>query len=637
MARLITLDFETFYSKEYSLTKLNTEAYVRDERFQVIGVSAKVNDQVPTWFSGTHDQVAAWLHDLDIPSAFLLAHNTAFDGFILSHHFGIKPRFYIDTMSMARPLHAQTCGVSLKALSDHYTVGVKGDEVILAMGKRLEDFSPVELANYGRYCMNDTQLTYILFQILKKELPAAEIQIIDLILRMFIDPVLELDAELLTEHLKDVKEKKEKLLATVEQVAGQDVLRSNPKFAVLLQQLGVDPPRKPSPANPAKMTYAFSKTDTAFKELLQHEDPRVQAVVSARLGVRSTIEETRTQSFLGIASRGTLPVPLGYYKAHTGRAAGEDGINLQNLPSRGGNNALRRAIRAPEGYVLIDGDSAQIEARILAWLSGQIDLVEDFRRGVDIYSHFACDVYGRPIDRKRKEIGPDGKEFEPDKAEGFVGKESILSLGFGVGHVKLQHSLQTKGRVHLELDETRRIVNLYRDKYKRIPKLWNAGEDALHAMTKGQQFAFGTGKLLRTSEEGIHLPNGMMVRYPSLVFNQGRFAYARDRRQQAAWVRQKLTGVSDLESLTSIYGAKVIENVVQALARIVVFGQMLTVAQVYRVVLTVHDSIVACVPARAAAEAKDYMTRVMSVPPQWALDLPIACEVKVGNTYGDAK
>lgn len=619
MPRCITLDFETFYDKEYSLSKLSTEAYVRDPRFEVIGVGVKVNDEPPRWFSGSMEETAVFLSTLDIPRSFLLAHNTAFDGFVLSHHFGLKPRFYFDTLSMARPKHNMTVGGSLKALSDFYTIGIKGDEVFHALGKRRRDFTPEELARYGKYCCNDVQLCYILFHILKKELPVDELRVIDLLLRMFVDPVLVLDRDLLERHLAEVVARKESILTELGALADKDMLMSNQQFAALLQSLGVEPPKKISPTT-GRETFAFSKADPAFKELLEHPNPKVQAVVSARLGVKSTLEETRTKTFLAIAERGPLPVPIGYYKAHTGRAAGQDGINLQNLP-RGGT--LRDAIRAPLGCKLVAADSSQIEARVLAWLAEQDDLVERFAAKADIYSEFASEVYGYPVDEKKP-------------TERQVGKTCILGLGYGMGPKKFQNMLKVSVGIDMPDDETRRIVYFYRNKYSRIADLWNAGERALLSIYQGGQFGFGRGALIKATGEGLHLPNGMLVRYPCLTY-AGEFFYASERKEHAEWVRQKLSGKWEPDKLTRIYGGKVIENVIQALARIVVFEQMLAIACRFRVVLPVHDEVVVCVPEADAPAARDFMLEKMSTPPSWAPGLPVSCKVKIGASYGEVK
>lgn len=613
---MITIDFETYYDKEFSLSKITTEEYIRSEQFEVIGVAAKVDDQQTQWCTGSKEQIAKFLHYLDLPSHDVLAHHMAFDGAILAWQFGIRPKYYLDTLSMARPLTGLTVGGSLAALAKKFELGAKGTEVVNALGKRREAFSPQEIFAYGTYCMNDVNLTYELFKILKPHSTTKELYIIDLMLRMYIDPVLELDKEKLTHHLSNVQTKKEELMRRISDAIGKDDLMSNMKFADVLKKLGVEPPMKVS-LRTNKMAYAFGKTDYEFKALLEHEDPRVQAVVSARLGIKSTLEETRTISFLGIADRGTLPIMLNYYGAHTGRASGGDKMNLQNLP-RGGT--LRKSIKAPEGHVVIAVDSAQIEARVVAWLAGQDDLVEDFRNGVDIYSKFASDVYERPIDKSI------------DKVERFVGKTCILGLGYGMGKDKFKSTLKigmAGVSVDLPLEDAERIVRLYRQKYERITSLWADADKALPAIANGFDYKFGASIALCATPEGIRLPNDMLVRYPGLHKTNEGFVYTTKR------------------GSIKIYGGKVVENVVQALARIVVFDQMAKIDQEFRkrdsadtrfkVALTVHDEVVAVVPKIDAQRSLDFMIKVMSTPPQWAQGLPVACEGDFALTYGDCK
>jgi len=629
--RLITLDFETYYSKDFSLSKITTEAYIRDPQFQVIGFGYKVNDGETKWVTGTDEKIAMCLAALDIENSYLIAHNAAFDGAILSWRYGIKPKYYLDTLSMARPITGQTVGGSLAALAKKFGLGEKGTEVVKALGKRREDFSPEEMAEYGEYCKNDVQLTWNLYHILKQWNPPKELYIQDLMIRMFTDPVLELDSEVLTDHLANVQAKKHKLMARIDTSIGRDALMSNPKFAEVLTKLGVNPPTKIS-LRTQKETYAFGKTDQAFKDLLEHPNTAVQAVVAARLGIKSTLEETRTESFLGIAERGPLPILLNYWGAHTGRASGGDKMNLQNLP-RGG--ALRRSIKAPPGHKLVAVDSSQIEARVVAWLAGQADLVEDFRNNVDIYSKFASYVYGRPIDRKRKEIDPaTGKEFNPDKVEGFVGKTCILGLGYGMGWEKFRASLKIgMGGISVDFaeDQAKQTVNVYRSKYAQIAESWKSASGALEKMAKGFETTLGVGMSLNCTPEGIHLPNGTMVRYPNLRFDSLEKQFLYEGRYGPV----------------KIYGGKVIENVVQALARIVVFDQMARidkhlreldeVDQRFKTVLTVHDEVVAVVPDHFAQDCLNQMIQIMSTPPNWCKELPVACEGDVGHSYGDAK
>lgn len=609
--RLITIDFETYYSKEFSLSKMTTEAYIRDPRFEVIGFAYKVDDQEPVWVTSYHDMRDV-LRCLDIENSYMLAHNTAFDGAILAWHFGIRPKYYLDTLSMARPITGHTVGGSLAKLAKKFALGEKGTEVVNALGKARADFTPEELAAYGEYCKNDVEICWNLYHILKQWNPPKELFIQDLMLRMFIDPVLELSTEELHSHLSNVQNKKAKLMERIDQSIGRDALMSNPKFAEVLAKLGVEPPTKVS-LRTGKETFAFGKTDPEFKTLLEHSDPRVQAVVSARFGVKSTLEETRTESFIGIAQRGTLPIMLNYWGAHTGRASGGDKMNLQNLP-RGG--ALRRAIKAPKGHKVIACDSSQIEARIVAMLGCEEKLLTAFSQGEDIYSQFASDVYGRTITKE-------------NKVERFVGKTCILGLGYGMGHEKFRQTLkQGMGGMSLDIseDEAKRIVRLYRNKFSQIENLWSLASSCLTRMAQGFTSQF-VG--LECDSDGVYLPNKTMIRYVNLHKEGDQYLY--DGRYGPV----------------KIYGGKFVENVTQALAKIVVFDQMARIEQVlrpmdtprqrHRIVLTVHDEVVCVVPEDKAEWALSMMEEQMKRSPSWAPQLPISCEGGIGDSYGDAK
>jgi DNA polymerase len=316
---ILTIDFESYYSKSFSLSKMTTEEYIRAKRFEVIGVAVQSDDSDPAWYSGTKANVKKFLDQFDWANATAVAHNAAFDMAILNWHFDIRPKRIVDTLSMARAVHGTNVGGSLAALTQHYNLGAKGTEVNDALGKRRLDFNVDELARYGMYCKNDVVLTYKLLNKLMVDFPAVELGLIDLTVRMFTEPKLELDVEVLTSHLHEVTQAKEQLLAKI--TDSKEDIMSNPKLAVVLERLGVVPPMKTS-LRTGKQAYAFAKSDQEFKALLEHENPTVQAVVAARLGVKSTLEESRTQRFIDIAGRGTLPIPLKYYAAHTGRWGG---------------------------------------------------------------------------------------------------------------------------------------------------------------------------------------------------------------------------------------------------------------------------------------------------------------------------
>ena len=606
--KILTIDFETYYSQSFSLTKMTTEEYVRDPQFQVIGVSVQEDDGGPVWFSGDEINVYQFLKTYEWDKCLALAHNAPFDAAILTWKFGIRPKGWLDTLSMGRALHGTEVGGSLKVLAEHYGLGEKGTEVVQAVGLRRDDFLPDHLARYGEYCKNDVALTWGLFKAMSAQFPPEELRLIDLTVRMFSDPVLQLDKSVLVRHLAEVQESKEKLMGNISSVTREEIM-SNPKFATLLTACGVQPPMKISPTT-GKQTFAFSKTDEEFKGLLEHEDIRVQTLVAARLGVKSTLEETRTERFLGIAERGPLPVPLRYYAAHTGRWGGDDKLNLQNLPR---SSPLKKAIVAPNGYVILDSDSSQIEARTLAWLAGQEDLVEAFDRGEDVYRIMASAIYGKPTQ-------------DITKDERFVGKTTILGAGYGMGALKFQTQLKNFG-VMVSLDETKRIIDTYRRTYPRIPVLWQEAGTVLNAIMNNQYAELGRDSLLWVEgHKGIRLPNKLYIKYPHLRKHEtpeGKIELVYDTKRGKQVVPNR------------IYGGKVIENVCQALARIVIGTQMLMVAKKYRVVMTVHDAIACIVPEAEAEAAKEYVELCMRLRPVWAPDLPLNCEAGYGDSYGD--
>ena len=623
---IVTIDFETYYDQEFSLSKMTTEAYVRSPEFEVIGVGVKVNDYPTDWYSG--DNPGKVLNSLDYSKRAILCHNTAFDGAILSWHFGIKPRLWLDTMSMARPLHNITVGGSLAKLVSYYGLGKKGDDVVAAKGKRKADFTASDLAQYGEYCKNDVDLTYALWNKMKVGFPSGELLVIDQTLRMYTEPTIELDVPLLEKHLEEVRTRKRTLMSDLGhgrggEAAVQEMLMSNPKFAEYLKQLGVEPPTKTS-LKTGKEAWAFSKTDKGFTDLLEHPDERVQSAVSARLGVKSTLEETRTENLIGVAGRGRLPIMLNYYGAHTGRFSGGDKLNLQNLPSRG-NTTIRRALKAPEGRVLISCDSSQIEARTVAWVAGQEDLLVAFRDKRDVYSEFASEVYGRTVTKA-------------DKIERFVGKTCVLGLGYGMGAEKFRRTLEIgQGGISvvIDLNEAARIVKLYRQKNWKIVQFWQKCGNALKDMLYG-----GGNELhpqVRYDREGIILPNGFRVLYPALRETANGFMYISDARTYQKALRERVLSGAPPDDIawTRLYGGKVTENIVQALAAIVIREQMAAAGLHFKVAFQVHDEIIVAVPEDNALADQAKLEALMSAAPKWAPDLPVACESGMAANYGD--
>jgi DNA polymerase I-like protein with 3'-5' exonuclease and polymerase domains len=619
---LITLDFETYYTdKDLGFRTQTTEEYIRDPRFEVIGVSVQVNDGSPVWFSGDRETTRKWLDQFNWKESLVLAHNTLFDGAILAWHFGIKPMALADTLCMARALHGVEVGGSLAKLATRYNVGIKGDEVVKAINKQRTDFTAEELALYGEYCRNDVDLTYKLFLLMIPSFPQEELRLIDMTLKMFTEPVLYVEQSTLQERLTELQNEKQQLLqglmeklscATEEEV--REKLSSNKKFSEVITGFGISVPYKTS-VTTGKQIPALAKKDEGFIALTENDDPFIQQLCAVRLGTKSTLEEKRIERFMDIGKRnkGALPIPLKYYGAHTGRWSGTDKVNFQNLPSRDPKKkALKKAIVPPDGYMVINSDSSQIEARVLAWLAGQEDVVKQFAKGEDVYSIFASKVYGREITKA-------------DSTERFLGKTCILGLGYGTGALKLQQTLATsQPSIKLKEEESKDLVKLYRDVNHKIVSLWREADNMLNNMIDEKfpkRIQFGEHGCVHYDKDGIILPNGFRIRYPNLR------RITKNDKTQIVYDSRK--------GEISIWGGAVVENIVQALARIIVGTQMCEINHKYRVALTVHDAAVVVAPEEEVDDAVEFVTSVMSTPPDWAHGLPVACEAKVGATYGD--
>ena len=529
-------------------------------------------------FSGSRNQTAAFLNEYDWGSAAVLCHNTLFDATILSYKFGIKPKLWLDTLSMARALHGTEVGGSLKALAEYYGVGEKGTEVMNALGKRRLQFREPELEAYMQYCANDVDLTYEIFKRMAPHFNKSEIKLIDMTLRMHTEPKLLLDDAVLTSHLHRVKQKKEELMARV--AADKSELMSNPQFAEALKAHGVAPPMKMS-LRTGKETFAFAKSDEGMKALLDHENPDVQALVAARLGVKSTLEETRTQRFIDMAGRfGKLPVPLKYYGAMTGRWAATDGTNLQNLP-RG--STLKEAIIAPEGWKIVGADLSNIELRVGLYFAGQMDKLKLLAEGVDLYKDFASSVFN---------VGYD----DVDDDQRFIGKTSQLSLIYGTGPNKLRNAIKMMSGKDIGEDEAKRIVDIYRRDYVRVKESWYKGDKVLHAIRDNTAMTFGEViPLTVAGEEGIELPSKLFLRYPDLRQQEREWTYAQRRER------------------IRIHGPKTFQNTIQALARCVMGESMVRIAKKLPVVLTIHDAVYCLVPDQIVDKAKRFIVEELKI------------------------
>lgn len=611
--KIVVCDAETFYSTDFSLTKqeYNTSAYIRDKQFKTHCWAIKVGTKKTRGFKKPEDGIK-FLQDINWDTHALCAHNTAFDGMILSHHNGIIPHFYYDTLSMTRGLHNEVSRARLDDIARHYRIGAKS-KTYLAPTKGKRDLPPEMLRDLLDGCVLDVDLCY---EVMRKQLeiyPEHELQLIDMTMRMFCDPILEVDEELARLTLSD--EMMERRHAIMLSKADEKDLMSNVKFAELLRKAGVEPPTKISNANGLE-TFAFAQTDPEFIELLDHEKKKVVLLARGRLAAKSTQAETRAARLLQAGENNCrLPVGYNYFGAKTGRWSGTNKLNLQNLPRVNPkepkpSDGLRRAIKAPAGHVLVVVDSAQIEARIVAWVAGQQDLLDLFADKQDVYSYMAMQIYSIP------------NIINVTKDQRFVGKVATLGLGYGMGWVKFQTTLALGlmgPAMEITAADSRKVVNLYRGRNHMIPAAWKVLESVLGKMAAGCEGTEFDG-LIVFDKNTIWLPNGMGLHYPQLHMSENGFLY----RANNMWKK--------------IYGGLLFENVVQALARIVIGEQML-LTKTYldklkikknehaRVVMMTHDEIVACVPERYADKTLDSMLTIMrTLPHNWGEGLPLNAE-----------
>lgn len=618
----IVADVETYYDREYSLQKMTPVEYVLDPRFELIGCAIKEDGGATMWLE--EDELVAYLSQLP-PKVMLISHNALFDMCVFAWRLNYIPHLMVDTLGMARArLAKQLRKLSLKSVALHLGLGVKGDTVLKVIGMTKADIKARGLWDeYGEYSKLDADLEWGIYRwMVDTGFPVSEIAVMDTVLRACVKPAFVLNQNKLYEHLHITQQSKAQLI----QMAGldnRDILMSNDMFAAKLEELGVDPPTKVSPIT-GKTTYAFAKTDPDFLELEEHEDPLVQALVSARLGVKSTIEETRTERLIAIsnltwpsnldlpASQYLLPMPLKYSGAHTHRLGGDWKLNMQNLPVRQGQ-AIRDAIEAPEGHVVVVNDASQIECRVAGEFCGAVDLVSAFREGREVYAEFATEIFGYPVT----------KETHP--VERFTGKTGILGLQYNLGWVKFQRSVKMKSKAELGqeillTDEvSSNTVGGYRRKYHQIPAMWKVLEGMIAQMTmRGCDITIGPVRFLH---EEVRLPNGLSLYYHNLRYEDGGWCF-------------------DYSGVTKhIYGGKLLENIIQALARIIIMDAAVRVRNLIGLDLNlqVHDELVYVVPEEVGTPVKNIVAEQMAIAPWWMPNVPLAASGGIGLSYGQAK
>jgi len=633
--QLIVLDAETYWSATHSLTKMTPIEYVRHEDTELQTLAVRINGAPPFVLVG-EQAMRDWAARTDFSDALVVGHNlSGFDSMICAWRLGIHPRLWGCTLSMARELGlARTVGGSLKALATHFGLHAKGDiEATNTKGRRLAEFTPKELHALVEYNKLDVDIGFELFRKLAKGFPARSMQLIDMTIRMLVEPRFRVDRSLIKITLREVVRARDEALLdigralmddemplfemspeeVVEQTRAQ--LASAPKFAAVLKSLGVAVPMKASPSDPSKMIPALAKTDEAMTDLLDHDDVRVAAAAAARMQVKSVQLETRLQRFLDTAAvmGGTMPIALNYYGAeNTGRWSGAFKLNAQNLPRVGKTprpaDALRKCLRAPEGHKVVVADLSGIELRMNHFLWRVPSSMELFRKDpakADLYRTFAARLYYV-------------REAEVTPEQRMLGKIGQLQLQYGSGAAKFMDVARLWGAA-MEPSMANKVVQSWRELYVEIVRGWRRCGDALHSMARGDES-------LPLDPWGLCVTEHCAIRTP-----RGRITYPGLRREGGQWQYETRKGPM------KIYGAKIVENLIQSLAREAMADMMLAVRKRYSIAHTVHDEIVLVVPEDDAEEALQFMQDRMRAGIEWFPELVTWSEGGIGDNYGDAK
>ena len=605
-----TIDIETYYDDAVGFSKQTTEEYIHDPDFEVliIGLRTAAGQYIAHEACNfTSAQNREFLLDHKIDTLPLLGQNMRFDAAALSWLYGVDSPLILDTMLMARAaIRHRTGSTSLKVIAKHFGVGIKGEEVVAAKGKRRHDFSEQEWEDYKAYCVNDVELTYNLCNQLVPLIPKRELKVIHSTLNWYIKPKLCLDMTMLGDQVTN-----EKAYMQIHLKASgidQKTLSSQPKFKAWLESQGVECPMKPSPSNPEKMIPALAKSDKEFMALTQHPTPAIAVACQARVAAKSRIKETRMERFVGIGQRngGKIPVPLLCYGAQTQRYAGDESINMQNLPV-----AIRAGITAPPGYKIMSADQGQIEARINAVLSGQDDLIEGFRNGEDVYSDMATSIYGIPITE------------DTHPGERKVGKAIVLGAGYGMGGERCYDFLTGQwGIKGISAEFAMTCVNTYRTRMHHIVSNWKTVNALLATLVYGGEAEYGP---VIFRHEEVELPSGMKLYYPDITHDGKNYQYRRYDRKTRKW------------NWVKIYGAMMVENICQALARELLTEQMLLLEKKWDSVHQIHDEGWFLVPEDEEEVACKVAQKIMTIPPSWMPNLPLKVEPTTAYRASDLK
>ena len=374
----VTLDFETFFSKDYSLKDLSIIEYVCDDRFEFTGLGMNIAGQpfqdstncmfyTPEWITSIIEQLQR-NYSKNLEGCTLVGQNLMFDAMILREKFGITPKFTIDTLNLARHEDSRRPN-KLEKLCEYYDVGVQKGDNKWAKGLQWSDMSPTQQNKHAEYCRGDIIATTKLFRFLLPLLtnPSVELPLQAHTLEMFLIPQFEFDFELAKTIIEDMqielieafdkvqwifdkyKTKKHKTL--IEVIRSAQFVKALASVLPAGETVGMKAGKRGN-------IPALAQNDLFFQQLLVHPVAIVRELALARKAAKSwptwikRVESMRRQAEL---RGGKLACPLNYYGGHTGRDSGCQNVNMQNLPGRGRAGAgtpevlqkIRNLLRAP--------------------------------------------------------------------------------------------------------------------------------------------------------------------------------------------------------------------------------------------------------------------------------------------------
>ena len=628
--RMVVADWETYYRTKdteldpsFTLSKMSTESYVRDPRFKAHGVAIKWSaDTLAHWY--TEPQARYVLAQEDWSDTFMVHHHAQFDSLIESHHYNVHPARVGCTLSMARLLLGNHLSVSLDSVRKHFGILPKSTPYQHMDGRYWEEMSRDIQEQVAEGACDEVESIWKIFHLLMQQgFPPEELKVIDTTMKMFTEPVLKADSELLAKIWEDENTKKADRVAALQIDPAE--LRSNDKFIALLQAEGIEPEYK---QGKNEQIPAFAKTDDFMRGLLEHDNERIRTLAEARLGEKSTLMQTRAATLGWMASRGYLTVYLRYAGTGTLRVSGGDGANWLNFKRQ---SAMRRAIMAPDGFLLAPVDASQIECRVLHYLAGgpSEPVIQKFRNKEDPYVDLASQFYKESI-YKPKRGDP---RFEEMEAKRGMGKQGRLMCGYGAAGLQFKATAKNGlygPSVDISIEDATAFVRLYRDTNPSIcgkAGYWAQGEWALGKLANGETAEWGP---LTIKAKRIYLPSGQPVIYDTLEFHvPDSDETCRDFERSGYWRMRTRHGWKKM------WGSKIVQNMCEAVSRVIVSQAMNRITGMgYRVLNWPYDELLILVPKGGREEQHaERCAAEMKVAPAWLPDLPLDAEWSLGERY----